>query len=137
MFVNVRQLGSQLRNGDTLGALVTFKSGANALLTAILATPYFGRFCLFGSQGWAEVRDKSHPDKPAGSTLTTCLRGQEPTTIDYPSVSAVRINLEAFADAVEGRAAYPMPQREMIANIAALEAIFKSAESGKVELVES
>ena len=137
VFVNVRQLGSQLANGDTLGALVTFKSGANALLTAILATPYFGRFCLFGSKGWAEVRDKSHPDKPAGSTLTTCLRGQEPTTAEYPPVSAVRINLEAFADAIEGRSRYPMPQSEMIANIAALEAIFKSAESGKVETVES
>jgi predicted dehydrogenase len=137
VFVNVRQLGSQLRNGDTLAALVTFKSGANALLTAILATPYFGRFCLFGSKGWSEVRDKSHPDKPTGSTLTTCLRGQEPTSIDFPAVFAVRTNLEAFADAAAGRAAYPMPQYQMIANIAALEAIFKSAESGKVEAVES
>jgi len=137
VFVNVRQLGSQLKNGDTLGALVTFKSGANALLTAILATPYFGRFCLFGSKGWAELRDKSHPDKPTGSTLTVCLRGQEPTATDYPPVFAVRSNLEAFADAVAGRAPYPMPQGEMIANIAALEAIFKSAESGNVEHVES
>lgn len=137
VFVNVRQLASGLANGDTLGALVTFRTGANALLTAILATPYFGRFCLFGSKGWAELRDKSHPDKPTGSTLTTCLRGQEPTVTDYPAVSAVRINLEAFADAVEGRAAYPMPQSEMVATIAALEAIFKSAESGKVEHVES
>jgi predicted dehydrogenase len=137
VFVNVHQLGSQLRNGDTLGALVTFKGGANALLTAILATPYFGRFCLFGSQGWAEIRDKSHPDKPTGSTLTTCLRGQTPSVVDYAPVSAVGINLEAFADAALGRAAYPMPQSEMIANIAALEAIFKSAESGVVEAVEA
>jgi len=136
-FVNVRQLASRLANGDTLGALVTFKSGANALLTAILATPYFGRFCLFGSQGWAEVRDKSHPDKPTGSTLTTCLRGEEPKAVDYPPVFAVRSNLEAFADAVAGTAPYPMPQSEMIANIAALEAIFKSAGSGNVETVEA
>jgi predicted dehydrogenase len=137
VFVNVRQLASGLANGDTLGALVTFKTGANALLTAILATPYFGRFCLFGSKGWVELRDKSHPDKPTGSTLTMCLRGQEPTVTDYPAVFAVRTNLEAFADAVAGRADYPMPQSEMVATIAALEAIFKSAESGKVEHVES
>ncbi len=136
VFVNVRQLGSQLANGDTLGALVTFKSGANALISAILATPYFGRFCVFGSLGWAEVRDKSHPDAPTGSTLTTCLRGQVPESRDYTPVSAVRVNLQAFADAVTGRAPYPMPQSEMIANIAALEAIFKSAESGKVEQVQ-
>lgn len=136
VFVNVRQLGSQLANGDTLGALVTFKSGANALLSAILATPYFGRFCVFGSTGWAEVRDKSHPDRPEGSTLTTCLRGQTPVSVDYAPISAVRANLEAFADAVAGRVPYPMPQSEMIANIAALEAIFKSADSGMVERVE-
>ncbi|HTN27755.1 MAG TPA: Gfo/Idh/MocA family oxidoreductase, partial [Burkholderiales bacterium] len=39
-FASVRQLGSQLVNGDTLGILVNFKSGANALLGAVLATPF-------------------------------------------------------------------------------------------------
>jgi predicted dehydrogenase len=46
-------------------------------------------------------------------------------------------NLEAFADAAEGRAPYPVPQGQMIANIAALEAIFRSAASGRVESVEN
>ena len=44
-------------------------------------------------------------------------------------------NLEAFADAASGRAPYPVPQAEMIANVSALEAIFRSAESGRVEQV--
>jgi hypothetical protein len=49
----------------------------------------------------------------------------------------VLANLEAFADAATGRAPYPVPQDQMIANVCALEAVFRSAESGKVEAVEN
>jgi predicted dehydrogenase len=136
-FASARQLGSQLVNGDTLGALVSFRSGANALLSAMLATPFVGRFAVYGNRGWAEVRDKSHPEAPEGWTLTTCLRGGRPQARDYPPARAVLANLEAFADAAEGRTPYPVPQQQMIANISALEAIFRSAESWRVEAVEN
>ncbi|HKQ29286.1 MAG TPA: Gfo/Idh/MocA family oxidoreductase, partial [Burkholderiales bacterium] len=43
VFASVKTLGSQLVNGDTLGILVNFRSGGNALLSAILATPFDGR----------------------------------------------------------------------------------------------
>ena len=134
---SVRQLGSQLVNGDTLGVLVSFRSGANALLSAMLATPFVGRFAVFGNQGWAEVRDKAHPEAPEGWTLTTCFRNSKPGVQDYPPARAVLANLEAFADAAEGRAPYPVPQEQMIANISALEAIFRSAGSGRLEMVEN
>ena len=137
VFANVRQLGSQLVNGDTLGILVNFKSGANALLSAILATPFDGRFAVYGSKGWVEVRDKAHPEAPRGWTLTVQLRNQEKQAREYPPAKAVLANLEAFADAATGGAAYPVPQGEMIANVSALEAIFKSARSGQVEQVEN
>lgn len=134
-FCSVRRLGSDLANGDTLGALVGFKSGANLLLTALLATPFDGRFAVYGSKGWAEIRDKAHPEAPEGWTLSLCPRGGRPSSRDYPPAPAVRANLEAFADAAEGRAPYPVPQDDMIATIAALEAVFKSAASGRVEAV--
>jgi predicted dehydrogenase len=54
---------------------------------------------------------------------------------EYPPARAVLANLEAFADAAAGRAPYPVPQAEMIANISALEAVFRSAASGRVEAV--
>ena len=66
VLASVKTLGSELRNGDTLGILVNFRSGANALLSAILATPFDGRFAVYGSKGWAEVRDKAHPESPRG-----------------------------------------------------------------------
>src|SRR6185437_7837863 len=102
-FASARQLGSQLVNGDTLGALVSFRSGANALLSAMLATPFVGRFAVFGNRGWAEVRDKAHPEAPEGWTLTTCLRGGRVHSVDLPPAPAVLRNLEAFADAAMGK----------------------------------
>jgi predicted dehydrogenase len=133
---SVRQLGSSLSNGDTLAALVTFKRGGHALISAILATPFAGRFAVYGSQGWAEVRDKTHPEAPEGWTLTTCLRGQPTVSVDIPPAPAVLRNLEAFADAATGQAPYPVPREQMIATVSALEAIFRSARSGGVEKVE-
>src|SRR5438105_8439478 len=137
VFASVRQLGSQLVNGDTLGILVNFKSGGNALLGAVLATPFDGRFAVYGNKGWAEVRDKAHPESPQGWTLTRAYRGGKKETREYPPAKAVLANLEAFAEAATGGTPYPVPQEEMIANVSALEAIFKSAESGRVEAVES
>jgi hypothetical protein len=40
------------------------------------------------------------------------------------------VELEAFADAVEKRAAYPIPQQQMIDTIGAFEAITRSLEAG-------
>ena len=133
VFANVRQLGSQLVNGDTLGILVNFKGGGNALLSAILATPFDGRFAVYCNKGWVEVRDKAHPEAPQGWTLTVHKRGGEKWSKEFAPAKAVLANLEAFA----GDAPYPVPQAEMIANVSALEAIFKSAQSGRVEQVEN
>ena len=137
VLVNVRRLGSNLANGDTLGALIVFKSGANALIGAILATPFHGRITVYGSGGWVEVRDNAHPETPEGWVLTKCGKGGRPERVAYAPSNAVRANLEAFSDAAEGRAPYPVPQEQMIDNIAALEAIFRSAASGEVARVES
>ena len=137
VYAKVRQLGSRLTNGDTLGIMVTHKSGANSLISAILATPFDGRFALYGNKGWAEVRDKAHPEAPQGWTLTRSQRGAEKKFLEYPPAKAVLSNLEAFADAATKRAPYPVPQDQMIANVAALEAVFRSVKSGKAEEVEN
>lgn len=137
VFASVKQLGSHLVNGDTLAILATYKGGGHALISAILATPFVGRFAVYGSQGWVEVRDNSHPEASTGWVLTSCLRGQEPRTEVFEAHPAVLANLEAFADAALGGPAYPVPQAQMIANISALEAVVKSTRSGRVEAVEA
>jgi predicted dehydrogenase len=55
--------------------------------------------------------------------------GAEPQHLGFPPVDSVRVNLEAFADAVAGRAPYPIPTSEMLATVAAFEAIAEAVRS--------
>ena len=127
--------GSDFANGDTLSVTLAFDGGATATLTAMLATPFIGRFAVFGSQGWIEVRDRAHPETPAGWDVREILRGGQDTTRFHPSHPAVRDNLEAFARAVRGEAAYPVTAAEMEANVRSFEAIIRSAASGRIEAI--
>ena len=136
-YARVRQVGSALRNGDTLGALIGFQSGGNALISAILATPFDGRFAIYGNEGWAEIRDKSHPETPEGWTMTVVRRGEAREVQAFAPASAVGANLEAFAAACLGQAPYPMSSAEKLGTVAALEAVFRSAASGHVEPVSA
>lgn len=136
-YASVKQLGSRLVNGDTLAILVSFRNGGHSLISAILATPFDGRFAVYCNEGWIEVRDKSHPEAPQGWVLTKCFRGGRREVVEYKPADNVLANLEAFADAALGRAPYPVPQEQMIANISALEAIFKSVQSGAPEKVSA
>jgi predicted dehydrogenase len=135
-FASVRQLGSHLVNGDTLGALIGFRDGGHALLSAILATPFDGRIAVYGSKGWVEVRDKAHPESPEGWSFTLCRRGAPRERRDIAPASSVLANLEAFAAAALGGPRYPVAHAEMLATVAALEAIVRSAASGRVEAIE-
>ncbi len=122
---------------DTLGILVDFKSGANAVITSVTGPPFSIRFAVFGNKGWMELHDKAHPQAPKGWTLTRSKHGGGMAeTTEYPAMSMVKANVEAFADAVAGRAPYPITHQEMVANIAAFEAISKSAASGEIVAVE-
>ena len=121
---------------DALGILVNFKSGADALITALIGPPFSIRFAVFGTKGWVEIRDKTHPEAPEGWILTKCMRGGRMESVESPPSSPVLAGLEAFAEAACGRAPYPIAQQEMIATISALEAIIKSAASGQIEQVE-
>ena len=133
---SVKQLGSHLVNGDTLAAVVSFKKGGHALISAILATPFDGRFAVYCSKGWIDVRDKAHPSTPAGWTLTKVVSGEKRTSVEYPAASGVLANLEAFADAAEGRAPYLITQEQMVWNIAALEAVVESAATDQKVMVK-
>jgi len=127
--------GSTFANGDTLSVTLGFESGATAMLTAVLATPFIGRLALLGSEGWMEIRDRTHPEQSTGWDVTTVHRGGTPLTTFYPPHPAGRDNLESFARAVEGGEAYPVSLDEMLANVRAFEAITRSASSGRIEAV--
>ena len=122
-------------NGDTLAITLGFEKGQTALITAILATPFVGRVTVLGSEGWVEIRDRSHPEDPHGWDVTRQVRGAPASAAFFPPHGSVRENIESFAKAVAGEAAYPIPLEEMVANARTFEAITRSALSGSVEVV--
>jgi predicted dehydrogenase len=127
--------GSQFANGDTLAIMLGFAGGATSMISAMLATPFEGRFAVYGSRGWVEIRDRTHPENPTGWDVTSAVTGGARSTAFVSPHASVRANLEAFGTAVAGGAAYPVTQREMLANVAALEAIMRSTDSGRIESI--
>lgn len=126
---------SHFANGDTLSITLGFDSGATANITAILTTPFAGRFALYGSKGWVEIKDRSHPQQPTGWDVTRVMSGAEPMTRFDPPCPSVMSNIESFAKAVAGEAAYPVSIEEMRANVRAFAAVSRSALSGQIEQV--
>jgi predicted dehydrogenase len=121
----------EAEGGDVASVQLRFRSGATGFLNCILMTPLYLRFTVFGSEAWVEVKNDTHPDTPGPAILTSCQRGGAPESRRFEWTDTVRANLEAFADAALGRSAYPFTEAEMLANVAVLEAICASAETGR------
>jgi predicted dehydrogenase len=119
------------RTGDVLSAHLRFTSGATAYLNAILVTPTYIGLTAFGSKAWVEVRNHTHPDTPGPTTLTLQRNDGSREVREYAWTDTVRANLEAFARAVEGTEPYPITDEQKLGNIATLEAICRSAETGR------
>jgi predicted dehydrogenase len=107
---------------DTTATLLRFENGATGLLTAIGTTADLLRLQVFGTKGWAEVRGMND--------LTIAYTEGEGETKSFPKFEAERAQLEGFADAVEGKAAFPVTPEQAAHSVAVLEAIRKSAEGG-------
>jgi predicted dehydrogenase len=115
------------RTGDVISVLLRFESGATGYLNAILVTPLYIGMTIFGSEGWAEIRNHTHPDTPGPTTLTVQYRDGRRDTQDYEWLDTVRAGLETFAQAIAGGAPYPFTDAQKVGNVAVLEAICRSA----------
>jgi predicted dehydrogenase len=107
---------------DTLTVFLEFKNGVSGVLCSVRTTPAFVRVHAFGKEGSIEAVG------PNDSTLR--LTDKEPERRAHAPVNSLALELEAFADAVEGRAPYPITTRQMIDTVAGLEATILSIESG-------
>lgn len=128
-------LSSDLPGGDTVAAYVRFLGGGTSYVSASLSNPFMSRFTVFGSKGWIDIRDKAHVEAPEGWIVTSAIGGAPITTQDIGPAEPVRDNLAAFASAVRHATPYPITGEELVRNIALLEAVFRSARSGKLEEV--
>ncbi len=125
--VSCEKLSSKIPQGDTMSVHIRFKKGGTAYVSASLAMPFISRFAVFGSKGWIEIRDKAHVEAPDGWVVTSAMVGGPISVEEIPPAEPVKDNLVAFAKAIRKQAAYPITGKDLISNIAILEAIIKSA----------
>jgi predicted dehydrogenase len=108
---------------DVLAVLTEFASGATGLMATVRAAPVVWRIQVFCTGGWVEARGED--------TLTVARMGEEPVMQTFPHVDSLKVLVEAFADAVEGKAPFPVTPGQMLNMIAAFEAVVTSVESGQ------
>ena len=103
---------------DSVTALYEFSSGVSGMLATVRATPLYWRLHVFGSRGSAEALGENE--------LVLRISGTPVERRELAPVDSLRLVLEAFADAVTGKAAYPITPTEMLATTAAFEASIAS-----------
>jgi predicted dehydrogenase len=113
---------------DSLSALLEFASGVSGTLAMVRSTPAYFRLHAFGRNASAEVLGRTD--------LVLRRSGAEPQHLSFPPVDSVRVNLEAFADAVAGVSPYSISTSEMLATVAAFEAIARAVKAdGRIQEV--
>lgn len=103
---------------DSLAVLVQFASGATGTMATIRAAPNIWRVHVFGTKGMAEARDEN--------TLTVSLIGGASQTHTCEQVDSLKVLVESFADAVEGKSPFLVSTGQMLDLIGAFEAILAS-----------
>ena len=114
---------------DTLAITFEFANHVSGVLSGVRATPLYWRVHVFGNQGSAEAIGPTE--------LVVRKSGADAVRKTFEAVNALRANLEAFADAIEGRAEYPISTAQMVDVIAGLEAIVAAVETGKAVVIGS
>jgi len=112
---------------DFVTAEIDFENGARGRITCLSTPPFYGRFTLVCDQGWVEVQEGGNVDKGIPSSLVHCGPDGNRRAGSYEHINTVRLNFEAWADAVEGRAPYRFTTDHLLANIRILDAVARSA----------
>ncbi len=130
-------------NDDTTTVLFKMRAGMSAYLGTMMATAGTFRFQVYGSAATATLGgnvhvagQSSHQRRSGlfGSYVIQPVKG-DAASIEVPEFDVNRAELEAFARAAAGGAAYPVSHPQMIHGVAVTEAIVSSARSGRVEVV--
>lgn len=108
---------------DSIAAVMEFANGATGVMGTVRAAPMFWRCHVFGTDGSAEARGED--------TLIVGKIGGATQQQVFEHVDSLRVLLEAFADAIEGKAPFPVRPEQMLDVIGAFEATVKSLEQGK------
>lgn len=108
---------------DAIGVSFEFASGLTGYFGAVRASPIYWRVHVFGDEGSAEALGETQ--------VVLRSRGGTVEVRDFPKVDSILAELNAFAEAVEGLAPYPIKPKEIVDVVAAFEAIIQSMDTKK------
>ncbi len=108
---------------DTIAVLFKFTNGVSGFLGAVRPSPFYWRVQVFGDQGSAEALGETE--------CITRLSGGKTERKEFQKIDSLLAEIDHFADAVTGKAPYPITPDEIVNTIGAFEAITTSIETGK------
>jgi predicted dehydrogenase len=126
--ISLRQV-LKIELDDTSAAMLRFVSGQSGYLSTLTATARLYRLQVFGTKGWAHLLDHE--------VLDVGMVGRNVERRTWAPEDAERILMEAFAQAVAGKSAYPVSIDDVIHGIASQAAFVRSAKAeGRETTVE-
>lgn len=111
---------------EVTSAIMAFESGPTASLMTSIATCFYYNFRVFGENGCAEIRERDL------SEFVFQPRDGEAERHHEAGFAMERAELEAFAEAVEGGAPYPVTADQAVQGVAVLDAIVRSAAENRI-----
>jgi predicted dehydrogenase len=105
---------------DAVSVLLEFRNDLSGSFAAVRASPLYWRVHVFGTAASVEALGETE--------LVLHRPGHKPERRTLPAVNSVCAEIDAFADAVAGRAPYPISSSEMLDVVGAFEAIIQSIE---------
>lgn len=108
---------------DNITMQLDFASGATGLFTTLITAAPMFRLRLLGSKGWAELIGEQR-----------LLAGESHTTMRetyFPAENTEKLELEAFSDAIAGKAPYPVTIEDALHGVSVLESIAHSISAGR------
>ncbi len=127
----------EMKTDRLTSAILDFPSGQSIFTCSTQLVPY-QRVNVFGTKGRIEIEIPFNApnDRPSRIFIDDGrdLFGGGITTETFPTCDQYTIQGDAFSRAVLENTAVPVPLEDAINNMAVIEAIFRSAESGKAEV---
>jgi predicted dehydrogenase len=106
---------------DAASVMFRFANGLSGYFGLVRASPFYWRVHVFGDEGSVEAIGETD--------VVVRTRGGKVDRREFQKVDSLLAEMDAFADAVAGRAPYPITPAEMVNTIAAFEAIIQSMDT--------
>jgi predicted dehydrogenase len=127
----------ELRVDRIASALMRFSAGRQATFSCAMQLAHYQRMQLHGTSGRIEVQIPFNApnDRPCRIFVDDGreLGDRSAEAIEFPAVDQYTLQGDAFSAAVRGERDVPVSVEDAIGNMAVIDAIFRSADSGRWE----